>query len=107
MKNYIAMESSTGDLYQICAENDDKAYRYLGRDVLKMAGWNHEDFDTGNVDFDLYELSDIPNGHTKALVIFEEAEDARSKETSKGKEAGDQEGRKPSKKKTNAKKSKQ
>lgn len=52
MKTFIAIESSTGDLYALRAKDTEAAYRDFGKHVLGMG----EVEDTGNVDIDLYEL---------------------------------------------------
>jgi hypothetical protein len=52
VKTYIAVESATGDMYRVDAPNTEIVYIAIGRDVLGMKG----EIDTGNVDFDIYEL---------------------------------------------------
>ncbi len=69
---YIAIESATGTIYQVSAPNDDKAFRFLARDVLNMKHWNEKDFDTGNVDFDLYVIKELPEGKVQILQLVDE-----------------------------------
>jgi len=56
LKQYVALNSSTGELYKLAAVNDDGAYRLIARVILGMGDAADPDFDTGNVDFDLYEI---------------------------------------------------
>lgn len=54
MTQWLIRESSTGLLYQLATNTDDteQVYRIFGRQMYGMT----EDFDTANVDIDLFKL---------------------------------------------------
>lgn len=67
--NYVAIESSTGDVYQVAASSQENAFRTIAKHILKMPDWNRKDFDTGNVDFDLYPIVNLLSGNVEKLVL--------------------------------------
>jgi hypothetical protein len=80
--NYLAIQLSTGNIYQISADSTEEAYWLFGKQVLGMT----DDLDTGNVDIDLYPLLPAnPNTVTPIVVLLASASakaDARQIDTS-------------------------
>lgn len=67
-KQYLARESSTGRLYLLAVSADseaDEPYRLFAREVYGQVTTG--DFDTGNVDIDLFELTPLKAGVVKLL----------------------------------------
>ncbi len=67
---FIGIESATGDVYVASARNSERAYRIIG-EAMGMKGTDDPNFDTGNVDVDLYKLPSLKNGEFKKLSMDE------------------------------------
>lgn len=68
IKQFLARESSTGQLYLLACDGSkgrDEPYRVFGHEVYDMD--TSGDFDTGNVDIDLFELRPLAAGQVKCL----------------------------------------
>ena len=67
MKQWLGIENSDGAAYHAYADDSESAFRAIGKamgmDTTKA------DFDTGNVDVDLYELRPLPSGVAKKLEL--------------------------------------
>lgn len=61
-RQWLARHSTTGQLYQIGARDEDAAYRAFAKAVL-----GSEQQDTGNVDIDLFEIGHL--GESRVILL--------------------------------------
>lgn len=69
MKQFVAMESATGEPWSVKAADTESAYKAI---AVELGMPVDESFDSGDVDFDLYEVPRIPTGKAVKLETREE-----------------------------------